>query len=116
MQFNAIFALARYVGAYTQSTHTFPKPQQYAALLLVAPEDTMPSAILHPHLTAQLAEAVQQARHARHHESCDCSVYRSGDGEGWCSPQEWRFSTMADRILVQIARLSAAKSGFDQLE
>ena len=47
----------------------------------------------------QLHDAVFQARTARHHPTCSCSQYRDAHREGFCTPAEWRFSQMADRLI-----------------
>lgn len=44
---------------------------------------------------SQLHEAVERARHGRHHPTCDCGLFRHGDGT-YCSAEEWRWSRIID--------------------
>lgn len=47
----------------------------------------------------RLHEAVFNARVARHHRDCMCCQYRDADGEAFCTPAEWRFNNMVDRLI-----------------
>lgn len=56
---------------------------------------------------SQLHEAVERARHGRHHHECHCGLFRHGDGH-YCSSEEWRWSRIMDRLLDHV--LTAQKS------
>ncbi len=53
-----------------------------------------------PDPRAELIEAVDRARHARHHQDCRCGTYQGV----WCTPDEKLYSTAIDKLLDQIRR------------
>lgn len=55
---------------------------------------------------SQLHEAVERARHGRHHATCHCGLFRHGDGT-YCSAEEWRWSRIIDRLLSQVCQREA---------
>lgn len=78
----------------------FSFPQQSAPKRLVAPMPT-----LTPTLVVQLLRAVDEARHARHHQCCDCASLRV-NGAPYCTASEARWEQRVDDILDQIIRLN----------
>jgi hypothetical protein len=52
----------------------------------------------------RIAEALDQARHARHHPDCTCGLYRGPLNAPYCTDSECRWSAMVDRILTTIQR------------
>jgi hypothetical protein len=44
---------------------------------------------------AQLVEAVDKARHSRHHPDCRCNTYK----DLYCTVDEWRWTSMVDRLI-----------------
>lgn len=47
----------------------------------------------------QIAQAVYNARHARHHQDCRCANWRDTFGAPFCSPLEKRWEDTIDRLI-----------------
>lgn len=56
-------------------------------------------------VTAELSNALRQARLARHHPDCRCGIYRDAPepmrGAPYCTPAEWRWESMLDRLITK---------------
>ncbi|MCX2931383.1 hypothetical protein ORI20_13950 [Mycobacterium sp. CVI_P3] len=53
-----------------------------------------------PDLRGELTEAVDRARHARHHPDCRCGNYQ----KLWCTSDEKLYCTAVDKLIDQIRR------------
>lgn len=60
-----------------------------------------------PDLRAELATAVDRARHARHHPDCRCGIYRRADCSAYhnapfCTADERLWVSTVDKLIDQI--------------
>ena len=53
---------------------------------------------------SRLEQALDQARHARHHPDCMCALYRDAGGAPYCTADEARWQDMVNRILTTVCR------------